>query len=166
MFKDYYNFKKKDKRIRWIYDRDSSEWKRETTPKYSEKYLNLYLFWWLLLVCSIFFLVLIFVNLPFTEHLNLKVFDSPLLFLDWFLYVLGMIIIAAFIKRFFRAFLFCFFLSTIAFFASDMLLLNYDTPLYFLCWSGLGGEFNLCLVCPVYPVFTKKRSEHRLEKHR
>ncbi len=145
MFKDYYNFKKRDKRIRWVYDREASVWKREATPRYSDRFLNIYLIWWLALAGLLFYLALIYTNIPFTHRLKMVIFDSPLLFLDWFFYVLCMLIFGFFLKRFWPVLLVCTVLSTIVFFASDMLLLNYDTPLYIYIGLGFAVSFVYAL---------------------
>ena len=147
MFKDYYNYKKKNKRIRWVYDRETSEWKREPSPQYSERYLNHYLFLWILLIGFLFTLILLFFNLPFTNQLRFKILSSPLLVFIWLLYVILMNVSGVFIKRFFRAVIMCSIISTIVFFASDMLLLNYDTPLYIYIGAGLAVSllFILCV---------------------
>lgn len=136
MFKDYYSFKKKDKRIRWVYNRETSEWKRESSPQYSERYLNRYLFWWLSLIGLAFFLVLLLFNLPFTTQIRLRIFGSPLLILVWTIYILCMAFAGIFIRRFIRAVLTCTGLSAVVFFASDILLLNFETPIYSYIASG------------------------------
>ena len=149
MFKDYYSFKNKDKRERWVYNRDSSVWKKEKSPRYSERFLNTYLLWWVVLVGLVFTFVLVFYNLSFTNELRLKINGSPLLVFIWIFYILVMFIFGIFIRRFFRGLLFCTILSIIAFFTTDILLLNYETPLYFYMGSGFAVSF-LFMLCVVF----------------
>lgn len=130
MFKDYYSFKKKDKRIRWVYDRELSEWKREDAPRYAERYLNIYLLWWMLAAALVVLLFFLFVHIKFTNRLAFRFFDSPLIFLVWIIYSLTILFIGFFSKKFIWTLVLSTIISSTAFFTSDMLQMNYDTPLY------------------------------------
>jgi len=141
MFRDHYTFKNNNKRVRWVYDRETSIWRRESTPQYADRYLERYLLWWMVLIGLVFVIFLIFANIPFTKSIRLELFDHPLLFLDWFIYVFMMILTGLLMKKFFRALIECTLLSALAFFTSDMLLLNYDTPLYI--YFGIGFAVSL-----------------------
>jgi len=157
MYKDYYSFKKKQKRERWVYDRATSEWKRESSARYAERYLNVYLFWWILMVALAFTLVLVFLNVPFTHNLSLKLFDSPALMLNWFLLMAGLFVIGFFTKRFIRCFLLSTIIFIVAFMVSDVIMLNYDTPLYVYFGAGAGlGILFTSMVWLIHFVLKRK----------
>ncbi len=164
MFKDYYNFKKNDKRVRWVYDRETSVWKRESTPQYADRYLRRYLLLWMVLIGLVFILFLFFANIPFTKRLRLQLFDQPLLFLDWFIYVLMMILTGIFMKKFFRALIEATVLSALAFFTSDMLLLNYDTPLYVYIGTGFLVSLLFLLVSLFVRFLLRRKPEDYINK--
>ena len=164
MYKDYFNYKVKDKRIRWVYNREGSHWKRESPNTYASHTLLTFIQTIVALTALVIGLVWLFVNLPFTHNLGNQVFDDYLLFLIWFSFFGGFALIGIFAKRFGRAWFYTALLSLMVFFSSDIRRLELDTPFYYYLGYALVFGLLFALATRVMRFLLTRKMPSRVKK--
>jgi hypothetical protein len=148
LYRYYFKFRNKDKKVRWIYDRETDIWKKSRSSSYSDNFLNAFIV--ALLAFALFgsSLVIIFINLPFAGAVFALFEGEPLLLLVWVLYFIIMIAINKFTKSWWRFFIIGILASTLILFFSDILMNEYDTVFYYYLIYGFA-------ICVLYLCFVR-----------
>jgi len=167
VFRYYYIFKKKDKRTRWIYDKEKDVWKKSRSSKYSNNFLSIFA----ISVFSVVFfgaaLIMALIHLPFAGAVFAIVKGEPLLLLVWILYFITMIVFGYFMKSWWKFYIFGFIISTIVLFSSDILMSEFDTVFYFYPLYGfIISSLYLIFLRFLRLMLNRKRVENKQPKEK